>query len=174
MILCVHGCKHFWKRLQWICDVAEVCRVHRDLDWSRLMVKARKAGGGRMVDLGLRLAHEVLRQELPEEIRGQVMGDRVAAKLAAEVSSQLFARVEPLEGDLGREVFYLAMRERLRDQMRYSIHLMRYRWAPTARDQALLPVPAALSFLHYLVRPFRLAMQYGGSVLGRLFRYRGR
>ena len=169
LILCVHGCKHFWERLQWICDIARFLRIHRDLDWSRLLANAGNAGGRRMVDLGLKVAHDVLRQELPAAIRDQVMGDRVAAKLAAEVSARLFDSLKPLEANFGREIFYLGMRERLRDKVRYSIHLMRNRWTPTAKDRALLPVPAPLSFLHYLVRPFRLVAQYGGTVLGRLF-----
>ena len=33
LILCVHGSKHRWTRLQWVCDVAELLRAHPRMDW---------------------------------------------------------------------------------------------------------------------------------------------
>ncbi len=35
LFLCVHGAKHHWERLMWICDVAALVRVQQQMDWSR-------------------------------------------------------------------------------------------------------------------------------------------
>ncbi len=166
MILCVHGAKHFWKRLQWICDIAELCCAYPDLDWRQLTSDAKRAGGGRMVALGLLLARDVLGQQLAPAIADQVSRDRAAVALAARVRSRLFLPAPPLEGTDEQVAFYFGMRERLRDKLRYAIHLLPERWAPTDRDRALLPLPKALSFLHYVFRPIRLLARYCRSGAG--------
>jgi hypothetical protein len=45
LILCVQGFKDAWKRLKHICDVAEVIRVHQDIDWDRVVEQADASGG---------------------------------------------------------------------------------------------------------------------------------
>ena len=40
LILCVHGAKHYWSKLGWICDVAELLRVHPGLKWTALQIQA--------------------------------------------------------------------------------------------------------------------------------------
>jgi Uncharacterised nucleotidyltransferase len=67
IILCVHGSKHCWSRLQWICDVAELVRTHPSLDWPRLFEEAGRLGARRMLALGLLLARMLLDAELPVE-----------------------------------------------------------------------------------------------------------
>jgi hypothetical protein len=42
VILCVHGTKHVWERLGWICDVAELIRAHPAMDWQRVMALANR------------------------------------------------------------------------------------------------------------------------------------
>lgn len=66
LILCLHGCKHGWKRLGWLADVAELLRAHPDLRWADLGAEARRTGSTRRLALGLRLAQEVLDAPLPE------------------------------------------------------------------------------------------------------------
>jgi hypothetical protein len=41
VILCVHGCKHHWNRLNWISDVAAVIQAYPHLEWGRVMAHAR-------------------------------------------------------------------------------------------------------------------------------------
>jgi len=43
LILCIHGSKHLWERLIWICDVAELVRAHGPtMDWCRVMEEAHR------------------------------------------------------------------------------------------------------------------------------------
>jgi hypothetical protein len=61
-------------------------------------------------------------------------------------------------------MFYLRMRERVRDRIRYGLYYaqqyLRIALTPSANDQALLSLPASLSFLYYLLRPIRLLQIY--------------
>jgi ATP-binding cassette subfamily C protein len=72
LILCVHVSKHFWERLLWVCDVAEVVKAHRGMDWGRLMERAAALGSERMLLPGLSLAHNLLEADLPKKVLGRV------------------------------------------------------------------------------------------------------
>ena len=60
VLLSVHGAKHFWNRLSWICDIAELAQIPRGVDWELSEKLARRMGCRRMWLLGLSLAHEML------------------------------------------------------------------------------------------------------------------
>ncbi|MCA9471117.1 MAG: nucleotidyltransferase family protein [Nitrospira sp.] len=36
LILCVHGSKHVWEELKWVCDVTELIRAQQ-IGWMRLL-----------------------------------------------------------------------------------------------------------------------------------------
>src|SRR5262249_34123103 len=48
LILCMHGAKHLWKYLGWVCDVAEVLRAHPAVDWDVLRGQARRLRSRRL------------------------------------------------------------------------------------------------------------------------------
>ena len=56
LILCVHGAKHLWERLEWICGVAELVRMNPELPWGQMMESATHTVSRRVVLLGLTLA----------------------------------------------------------------------------------------------------------------------
>jgi hypothetical protein len=153
--LCVHGSKHFWERLAWVCDVAELIRATPTLDWRRITSKATGAGYERMLFLGLRLAAELLGAPLPEEVRRAVFADRAVARLARQVREQIFDEGEPRTGIARALVFNLRARRRLRDKVGY----FGFVFAPTDGDLTLMRLPASLSFVYYLLRPFRLLIK---------------
>lgn len=37
LVLCVHGAKHGWNRLMWVCDIAELLRANSHIDWTWLI-----------------------------------------------------------------------------------------------------------------------------------------
>lgn len=146
LMLCVHGSKHLWERLSWICDVAELLRGHPELDWERLQARARTWGVARMLRLGLNLAHELLGAPLPASVGEEIARDPQIAPLTREVLGALFL----LGGDSAaaehiRPMFYLAMLERRRDRLRMS---MRH--------------------AHSLLEPWRVLRTYGIGPLRRL------
>jgi hypothetical protein len=170
LILCVHGAKHYWERLAWICDVAELVRVHQGMDWGRVMEQAVRLRSARILSLGLLLARDLVGATLPEKVLRGIQADPVVASLVTQVRGHLFSEAE---GEHPHpHGFYPRLRERLPDRMRhlryYYLHqLLPQAITPNAKDRAFLALPASLSFLYYLLRPIRLAKEYGLSRLKR-------
>lgn len=175
LFLCMHGSKHLWTRLAWICDIAELIRSHPGIDWERLTEYASTLRSQRMLFLGLFLANDLLGTALPQDILQKIQVDPVVKDLAVQVRKWLFSEAdgsEPL-GQVEGFIFYIKMREHLQDRIKHFLYLMkRSNWLiPSKRDQNFLPLPAFLSFLYYLVRPIRVVRKYGLNSLNHLLGY---
>ena len=155
--LCVHGSRHLWERLGWICDVAELIS-RRDLNWTALLERAAKADSERMFLLGLHLAETLLNAPLPPEVKRRCDGDRALAPLAANIVEHLFNGPEHVPAT-PREIFKynLGVRKSLSARARYLVHMLR----PTDGDVARRSLPAGLHFAYYIMRPFRLIFRTG-------------
>lgn len=164
LLLSVHGCKHHWARLKWICDVAQVIRTHPGLDWGQILDHAANLGVQRMLALGLFLAHDLLGTALPDKVWRRSLVDHTVKALATEVSQCLFHETDNPPATYAKFVFYHRLRERFQDRMHHHLYyLYAYFWiivTPNVRDRALLPLPACLSSLYYLLRPMRLLWMY--------------
>ena len=134
LILCVHGAKHHWERLAWICDVAALLRAYPEMDWGQILKQAERLGSMRMLLLGLLLAHTLLEAPLPKDTQQRLHIDPVLASLAAQVCTILFHDASRSLCAVDRPMFYLRLRERLPDRFRCCCYLV-YR-AVTSR---LLP-----------------------------------
>ena len=161
LILCIHGAKHFWERLGWLCDVAELVRPQGALDWNRALENASRVGGRRILFLGLALARELLGAEPPPEVLRAMQADHVLKQLCEQVKGWLFSE-HPIPLDLGeRERHFLRLREHAADRFRVAIKQAQYRMVPTARDGEALSLPRFFRWPLHLRRPLRLAWEYG-------------
>jgi hypothetical protein len=131
ILLCAHGAKHRWERLEWICGVSELIRGYQsEIDWNELIDTTEKFGIRRMVFLGLDLAAELLGAPVPEEVHQVIRRDPIIPVLIADVGRRVVAPPgDP--GRLGYLLFQIRSRERRADRMRY---LLRYLVMP--RDAA--------------------------------------
>lgn len=153
LALCVHGTKHMWERLGWVCDVAELVNSHPQLDWPYVLQRAQDAHVERMLHLGLRLAGGLLAASLPESLRRRTLSDESAAHLASIVAAKMFDGEEYEPAGLIESVtFNLRARRRLREKLQY----FRFIFRPTDGDLKAHPLPHNLTFVYYLLRPFRL------------------
>jgi len=150
--LCVHGSKHFWERLAWICDVAELLRTRTDLDWSVLLERAAATNNDRMLFLGLYLANKLLDAPLPDQVKSQTETE-VIVSLANRVAERLFSSTGQLPLTVSQSFkFNWAVRPGWRSRLRYC----RLLFQPTDADIETVALPAGLSFVYYLMRPFGL------------------
>jgi hypothetical protein len=164
LILCLHnGGKHQWEMLGWICDIAQLIRIHRYLDWERILDNAFRSGIERILFLGLYLAKDMLGADLQEEINQKIMNDPTIPSLAKEIRKRTFTEAESLPGDAKRFVFYLRMRENIKDKVQYCFRRL---FTSTRTDWSLLRLPAPLFPFYRFVRPFRLAKKLGRQALG--------
>ena len=160
LFLCVHGGKHGWERLGWVCDIAEIIRSRKGMDWKQVIKQAGALRSERMLFLGLYLASDLLEAPLPEEIRARAHSDAAVKSLAAQVRERLFREV-PLPGVFESWRFQVRIRDRLWDGCRYCFGLV---MTPTGLELTLIPLPAVLFPLYYVLRPMRLALKHGGRM----------
>ncbi len=154
--LCVHASKpkHTWSELKWICDLSELIQSNPGLDWEKVHQKAKIWGCDRIVNIGLLLAHNLLNLELPEHILLKINQDKVAQRLVKEVVNRIFTK-EFMGVD--EHIFVVKSRERLQDKIYCLSYFI---FAPTAKEWNYIALPKSISFLYYLIRPYRLVKEY--------------
>jgi hypothetical protein len=150
--LCVHGSRHLWERLAWICDVAELV-ARRTFDWPALLERATSADSDRMFLLGLCLAEKLLDAPVPAEVKQLCDADQRLQALAANVNKHLFSGTTHVPAT-SREIFKynIGVRRTVAARARYLIYILR----PTDSDLGARSLPSRISFAYYLMRPFRL------------------
>jgi hypothetical protein len=168
LILCAHGAKHLWASLGWVCDVAELIRACPGLNWDWVERQAKRLHSERMLFLGLLLAAELLQAPPPGDIARKARADPATRALAARVCQRLFREDGAAREGFASSLFHFRVREHPRDGGRYALSLA---VLPTVEDWLHVPLPATLSSLYYLLRPLRLAVNYGGKAFSRLRRF---
>jgi hypothetical protein len=150
--LCVHGSRHLWERLGWICDIAELIERH-ELSWPALRQRATAADSERMFLLGLHLARKLLQTNLPPDVQERCDKDARLESLAQNVIAHLFSGPTHVPAT-STEIFKynIGVRKSLAARARYFLHMLR----PTDSDFNTGALPARLTFGYYLIRPFRL------------------
>lgn len=155
LILCSHGSKHLWDRLELISGVAEL--VRRNIDWDEVVRRAEQANGRRLLFLGLLLAREILGSDLPAKILAVIESDCLVRKLAIEVRRKLFIRHSDLIGPFEQYSYYRRLADHWRDGM---LFLPRAAFVPSVAEWNLVQLPRFLSPLYYPLRAFRLMAKY--------------
>jgi len=158
LILSVHAAKHKWAQLKLICDIAEILAVP-DLDWQYVLREAEDLGLKRALGTSVLLAQSTLETAVPAELAQEMQIDRPARILAEEVQAKLFEEADEhwaMEADYS---FQFKLRERLRDRAKVFLRHWLPVLKPNERDRLFLPLPPALCFLYYLLRPVRLAWE---------------
>ena len=157
--LCVHGSRHLWQRLAWICDVAELIK-HQKLNWRALLERAAKTDNERMFFLGLYLAEDLLGASLPADLKQRCLSDERLVALARNVVEHLFNGPEHVPASSSEMFKYnFGVRKTWRSRARYFLFILR----PTDGDLGSHSLPAGLSFAYYLMRPFRLIFKPGSN-----------
>ncbi|MEM7065575.1 MAG: nucleotidyltransferase family protein [Cyanobacteria bacterium P01_B01_bin.77] len=126
IILCIHGSRHMWQRLSWLCDIAILLHNYPDLDWQRIVEQAHEWGVRRMLYLGLYLAQTWLNAPLPEAIVQRLSTEPTLPALAAQVEYQAFQAGKPPKTFLATTQYQLHVRERWQDKRAYTLSFIRW------------------------------------------------
>ncbi len=162
LYLCVHAAKHGWVTLEWICDVAETIRARPRIDLMEILEEATALGSRRMFLTGIYLARELVDAPVADGLVAIARGDRAVAALAARVANRLFSGAAQGRAHFDPWAVPLRSIEGGRARMHYIVRRM---LAPTMGDYELIPLPTALFPLYWVIRPFRMAMQYGPRLI---------
>jgi hypothetical protein len=157
LILCVHGGNHLWDRVGWICDISELVTRYVALDWDMLFRQAADFGVHRMLLTGLSLAHHLLDAPLPEEVCARSEADAQVQWLSRNMIERFASFRWSHSGFLDIPLYHLRARERFRDKANYCLQMT----TPSVKDWSFVSLPERLGFLYYLIRPVRLAFEYG-------------
>ena len=127
--------------------------MRKDIDWSRLMDRAKQAKAERMFLLGPALAAKLLSTHLPDSVAGAIASDRRIESIVEEIHARLFDGTEQQPHSLGTIFRYnYRIRSDWRSRMRYCRHML----APTDSDLEAVRLSRPMHFVYYLLRPFRL------------------
>jgi hypothetical protein len=164
LILAVHGSKHRWDRLEWLCGLAEAVRsVPGGFAWDSLLARADALGVRRMLLLGLLLAHDLLDARVPPLVLRRARADATVVRLAAQVPGYMVQEPGNAEGDsLATDIFRYHLRERMRDRLRFIV----YRVTTPSRPESWSSVQIGTHnfAVHSLVRPFQLIGKAGPAL----------
>ena len=158
ILLAVHGSKHFWERLLWIADIAELSQAAPGIDWKVAFARAQEMGVSRMVNLALYLAHRMLEAPLPDDVVEKVLRDEAAKKLGNGICEQFSMSADAQLPVFARFLFRAASRDSFWAGMRFA---MRLATSPTEPDRAAVPLPEGISGMRRWLRPVLLMKRYG-------------
>jgi len=151
LVLCMHGSKHVWSRVLWICDVARLLECSPDLDWERAIREAKKSGLSRSLALGVLLAYRIADASVPPTVLRRLQSDSAANQLARHIEENLFEA--PGNTPMGPVPYSIQLLD-FRDRVTLLLSLDLFR--PNEHDRAVLPLPRVFHALYYLIRPFRI------------------
>jgi hypothetical protein len=166
--LCLHGSRHEWERLSWICDLRELILNYKNLrgeiDWSDLREHAKNHGLERVVELGLFLVQYFygLRTEYPNY--SKIETDIDFQKIAAQVKEKIFSLIVTPSPKADKYMYLLSLQEKRTHRIKlYLVYLtfyLRLILTPNSLDISIFHLPTIFYPLYFILRPIRLFFTY--------------
>ncbi len=138
IVLCVHGTKHAWEALKWVCDVAELLRSHQHLNWDWIFSIASAWRCRRLVYMGLSLAHRLLNAPLPEAVLARFSADLDVQILSHRMPSTLLADHHAGVNQAEAVAVYFSLKDSWWERWKFGLML--------SRDQSPLVVTPPVWF----------------------------
>ena len=120
IVLCMHGSRHVWQRLSWLCDIAMLLEKYPALDWQKVFSQAEQWGATRMLCVGLYLAREWLGASLCAIATQAVAADPTIPLLADCVKDQMFSIEQKPRRFISTTRYQVKVRERWQDKAAYA------------------------------------------------------
>jgi hypothetical protein len=158
LLLSVHGAKHFWERLLWIADIAELVQSSGGVDWATAFARGEELRAGRMLRLALYLANTILDAPLPDDVLKRIEADSVVGKLGEVIRARFSLHSPAPLAVFERFGFRVKSRENFWQGLPYAIRLAT---SPANPDREDVPLPPWLSGLRVVLRPLLLMKRYG-------------
>jgi hypothetical protein len=121
LILSMHGTKHRWNRLAWICDIAQLIQSSPNFDWDWTIKQAKRTGSIRVLRIGLWMAQHLLDVSFSENVRAMLAHDHTAKRISRALQTEILNN----HPDNNARFFFIETRERLRDKTRVAIYYLR-------------------------------------------------
>jgi len=149
VMLTVHGSKHAWSRLKWVCDIRRLLDIP-GLDVEAAVASVRPWRGVRTVLVGIHLARHFLDAPVPPRVAAMIEQDSGLARLTRQVEQHMLSPTEPSVFRKFR--FNWDRRERFSDKLRQAASAFT---SPTASDLNHAALPLPLQKMRHLAKLFR-------------------
>lgn len=150
LYLMVHGARHGWFRLRWLCDVDKL--LGQGVEWSKLYNLQEQYGGQAVVGQAIQIANELLGMPVYGEMK--IYMENSGSKRLAYAAKRLIASIQDeddvkpvLDSMLYRK--YILSLKSTSQKWRY----MRGLFYANKADMAVLPLPKGLRLLYFPIRP---------------------
>jgi hypothetical protein len=155
LVLCGHGSRHAWRRLEWIVDVSATLRAQDDLDWDSIERHAGSWGVEVALHTAIVLVPLLCSERydvVPDRVLNNAQADARAVRLAERAATRLAS--DPL--DSPREFEEMVYDIVATDSFQKLASLVtRQAFQPRRSDYRALPLPTLLWPTYYLFKVVR-------------------
>jgi len=152
----LHGAKHAWSRIGWICDIDRLIRTN-DIKWQRCVDIARESKIERAFYVGLQISHHLYDTPLPSEILMTIERMKISEMTLSTIDrfDRYIIEKPPMKR---REIFMyqLGLFESRREQIFFLIETI---FAISPADCIRFTIPNRWRFLYIFMRPYRIVMK---------------
>jgi hypothetical protein len=156
--LCLHGAKHAFERIEWICDIDRLIRVS-EVDWGSAVSLAEQSHSKRSFYLGLSLVHALFHTTLPATLMPSIQNEAIQTLHTMTLAQMTNKKAERSDFEKNRETF--AYQSKLFDT---KCDMLRFRLSTffkiSTNDCQTFKLPKQLKLLYLILRPIRLASSY--------------
>lgn len=169
LLLCVHGLRHRWECLKWICDIAALLLRYPSLDWAAALKSARTLGRERTLLLGVYLASHlvawtpplVLELAIKADSMLPVLGEQIERSHVTECPQADLYTAKAVLGAVAFDAMRLRSREKTSERIAFLLHLLGEKMRPSAVDRQWIALPLSASAFYWVLRPVRVLRHYG-------------
>ena len=152
ILLLLHGGKHHWNRLSWVCDIRELIAGYGHSEWECLMNRVRELKIQRPVHYAFLIIAELFKGSLPSTVLAAAESDKNAKRLARRTMLRFWSGVPVAKHALRGEVEKAVHRFMFLPHFKYRLELILRNllyW-----ETEYLPLPDRFRFFYYLFRPY--------------------
>jgi len=163
-ILATHGGLDGWGHLGWLYDFTNLIEMNREADWDLILRRAERYNIETLLLIGMHLAKDLMEVELPPEVTNRLKKDLKIEKASNLVQQNIFSNggSEKLS-DFLRKINLRNPSDRVR-------YFFGRSFVPAFEDWQFVSLPDSLFPLYYLIRPFRLTLQYGPRLFKKMIK----
>ena len=160
LFLCSHGCKHEWKRLHWLLDIATIVQSG-NVDLDDAFTLAAERGIEKPAALAIYLAHRLFGSDLPLDVATFMRSSASLNNYAEAIMRRRFSNA-PQNDNAFKEA---CMEWRTAGLYGDRVKSITANFTPGPDDWNWVKLPKYLSGLYYPVRLFRILFEIAKSVI---------
>jgi len=153
--LCAHGSKHMWERISWILDIDRIISNTENLNWDKVIYNAKQMKALNMLLLGLHLSSKFFDTKIPNTISNLIIDKQSIILPLEQYTIEILQNKQYSMKD--KFNYHSKLYDSKLDSLKYYIFTL---IQPTPDDILFINLPNYLSFLYFIIRPFRLVKKY--------------